>query len=83
MTNRAGNTCDLRPNERALSLQSPDQLSEDRHGGCVRTGHLDCEGSLNFVLRRCGFDAINQTGNLGDTLTWFPVKELKDVVLAL
>jgi AcrR family transcriptional regulator len=32
------------------------QLGENRHGGCVRTRHLHGEGSLNFVLGRCGFD---------------------------
>ena len=32
------------------------QLGKDRHGGRVRTGHLDSERSLNFVSRRRGFD---------------------------
>jgi hypothetical protein len=40
----------------ALTCKGDVQLGENRHGGCVRTGHLDGERSLDFVLRRCGFD---------------------------
>ena len=45
------------------------QLHKDRQGGCVRAGHLNRERTLNFVLRRCGFDHRERSihGELGNS----------------
>jgi hypothetical protein len=37
----------------------------NRHGGGVRAGHLDGEGSFNFVFWRCGFDYSESGINVG------------------
>ena len=39
-----------------LRCESDFHLGQNRHGAYVRAGHLDSERSLNFILRRGGFN---------------------------
>jgi hypothetical protein len=45
------------------------QLGEDRHSGCMRTGHLDGERAFYLVFRCCGFDQCERSihGDFGNS----------------
>ena len=44
------------------------QLGENRHCGSVGTGHLNGEGSFNFILQRCGFDHRQRRIHVGSEM---------------